>query len=350
MDDNLLAASIPMKWVGPIKISGNVADIETAVPLATFESPLWPSVQRGAKISMATETGVTATLIDERMTRSILLEAATAASAYVAVRQITSSTAQLREVAATSSRFIELVGMRPEVIGNLIFLRFEFTTGDASGHNMVTLAADLLMRHILETVPGVSYGSISGNYCTDKKASAVNGILGRGKNVVAELLVPRATVADVLRTSAARIATLNVRKNLIGSIVAGGIRTANAHYANMLLAFYLATGQDAANIVEGSQGITHVEDRDGDLYFSCTLPNLIVGSVGNGKRLDFVEANLTRLGCREVRDVGDGARRLAVIAAATVLCGELSLLAAQTNPGELMQAHVRLERELVSGH
>jgi hydroxymethylglutaryl-CoA reductase (NADPH) len=27
-----------------------------------------------------------------------------------------------------------------------------------------------------------------------------------------------------------------------------------------------------------------------------------------------------------------------------VLCGELSLLAAQTNPGELMRTHVRLER------
>ncbi|MFF2407482.1 hypothetical protein [Streptomyces sp. NPDC058092] len=102
------------------------------------------------------------------------------------------------------------------------------------------------------------------------------------------------------------------------------------------LGFYLATGQDAANIVEGSQGVTVAEDRDGDLYFSCTLPNLIVGTVGNGKGLDFVEENLTRLGCREAREPGENARRLAVIAAATVLCGELSLLAAQTNPGELM--------------
>ena len=32
------------------------------------------------------------------------------------------------------------------------------------------------------------------------------------------------------------------------------------------------------------------------------------------------------------------------ICAATVLCGELSLRAAQTNPGELMAAHLRLER------
>ena len=176
---------------------------------------------------------------------------------------------------------------------------------------MATLAADALLTHILATIPGISYGSISGNYCTDKKATAINGILGRGKNVVTELLVPRDIVRKELRTSAAAIAELNVHKNMIGTLLAGGIRSANAHYANMLLGFYLATGQDAANIVEGSQGVTVAEDRDGDLYFSCTVPNLILGTVGNGKGLDFVEENLTRLGCREARDPGENARRLA---------------------------------------
>ncbi|OXM43163.1 hydroxymethylglutaryl-CoA reductase [Amycolatopsis alba DSM 44262] len=337
-------AGVPMRWVGPLRISGNVAVTQTEVPIATYESPLWPSVGRGAKISMLTEPGIVATLVDERMTRSVLVEATDAQTAYATARQLQERRGELGEVSGTVSRFIELVGVRHEITANLLFIRFEFTTGDAAGHNMVTLAADALLNHLLRTMPGISYGSISGNYCTDKKATAVNGILGRGKNVVTELLVPARIVADQLRTTAAKIARLNVRKNMLGTLLAGGIRTANAHYANMLLGFYLATGQDAANIVEGSQGITVAEDRDGDLYFSCTLPNLIVGSVGNGKSLDFVETNLTRLGCRERRPSGDNARRLAVIAAATVLCGELSLLAAQTNPGELMHAHVQLER------
>lgn len=38
------------------------------------------------------------------------------------------------------------------------------------------------------------------------------------------------------------------------------------------------------------------------------------------------------------------ARCLAVLCAATVLGDESPLLAAQTNPGELMRAHVRLKR------
>nr|BAA74566.1 3-hydroxy-3-methylglutaryl coenzyme A reductase [Streptomyces sp. KO-3988] len=345
MTDTHAIAMVPMKWVGPLRISGNVATTETHVPLATYETPLWPSVGRGAKVSMLSERGIAATLVDERMTRSVLVEATDAQTAYTAARAIEARIEELRAVVRTCSRFAELLQVRHEIAGNLLFVRFEFSTRRPSGHNMATLASDALLAHLLQTIPGISYGSISGNYCTDKKATAINGILGRGKNVVTELVVEREVVERVLHTTAAKIVELNIRKNLLGTLLAGGIRSANAHYANMLLGFYLATGQDAANIVEGSQGVTLAEDRDGDLYFSCNLPNLIVGTVGNGKGLEFVETNLNRLGCREDRAPGENARRLAVIAAATVLCGELSLLAAQTNPGELMRAHVELERD-----
>ena len=172
----------------------------------------------------------------------------------------------------------------------------------------------------------------------------MNGILGRGKYVVAELTVPRALCERKLNTTPEKVVDLNIKKNLLGTLMAGGVRSANAHFANMLLGFYLATGQDAANIIEGSQGMVHAEVQEGDLYFSCTLPNIIVGTVGNGKGLDFVTQNLAKLGCNQDIEVGANARRLAQICAATVLCGELSLLAAQTNPGELMQAHLKLER------
>ncbi|KAA8889454.1 hydroxymethylglutaryl-CoA reductase [Nocardia colli] len=336
-------APVPLAWIGPIRLSGEITD-EVTAPLATYESPLWASVRRGARISMLCENGITATVLGEMMTRSILLVADGAATAHAAAQRIRHSYPRLRAVVAASSRFAELTGMTQQIAGNLLFLRFEFGTGDASGHNMTTLAAEHLTDYLLMAEPTLRYGSISGNYCTDKKATAVNAILGRGKNVVAEIRVPAAVVDERLHTSTERLVELNVRKNLIGTLLAGGIRSANAHYANMLLAFYVATGQDAANIVEGSQGITHLEDRAGDLYFSCTLPNIIVGTIGNGKHHEFVAENLARLGCREPRPVGANSRRLAVIAAAVVLCGELSLLAALTNNGELMRAHTRMER------
>lgn len=340
------ATPIPTRWIGPVHISGNALEEELSVPLATYESPLWLSCGRGAKLSRIVAEGIRVTVIDACMTRSILLRATDAAAAHQAVTDILGARSVLQQVVSTTSRFARLRDIHDEIVGNLLFLRFSFASADASGHNMVSKAADALIDYLLSRHPELCYGSISGNYCIDKKASAINGILGRGTKAVAEILVPEAVCIKHLRTSAAKIVALHIEKNLIGSTLSGAIRSANAHFANMLLAFYLATGQDAANIVEGAQGMVHAQDRDGDLYFSCTLPNLIVGTVGNGKggTLAIVEKHLEALGCREARAPGANARRLAAICAAIVLCGELSLLAAQTNPGELMRAHLAMER------
>ena len=340
----ILAAPVPMRKVGPVRLAGPDAEGEFRVPLATFETPLWPSVERGARVT-AQAGGIRAVVLDERMTRSVLVDAPDAAGARDLVAFLETRRADLAQVAAGTSRFAQLKDVHCQVVGHLVYVRFEFTTGDAAGHNMATRAADALLAWILEKRPECAYGSISGNYCCDKKASAVNGILGRGKYTVAEVLMPRKLVERYLHTTPEKIAELNLRKNWVGTALAGGLRSANAHFANMLLAFYLATGQDAANIVEGSQGFTLAEARgEAGLYFSVTLPNLIMGTVGNGKGLPFVEENLRGLGCLETREPGANARRLALICAATVLCGELSLLAAQTNPGELMAAHLKLER------
>ncbi|MDO4610029.1 hydroxymethylglutaryl-CoA reductase [Corynebacterium sp.] len=338
-------ASIPLSWIGPVRISGNVMEDELELPLATYETPLWPSCGRGAKISRMIDGGITCTLVDERMTRSVVFETPSAADAVACRDRIEELRGGLQDVVAGSSRFAKLIDVHYQIYGRLLFVRFEFLSGDASGHNMATLAAENLMKHLMAEIDGLGYGSISGNLCTDKKTSAVNGLLGRGKNIIAEAVIPEPVVRERLRTTAERMAVLNERKNLIGSIAAGSLRSANAHYANMLLGFYLATGQDAANIVEGSQGVTQIESLpDGSVRFSTTLPNLIVGSVGNGKGLDFVEENLRRIGCKEDREPGDNARRLAACCAAIVWCGELSLMAAQTNPGELMATHVSIER------
>lgn len=345
--------AIPTQWVGPLRISGDAFTTgapyeEVSVPLATFETPLWPSVGRGASISRELPDGIRTAVLSECMTRSVLFVAADGLTAASASRLVESRLSELKDVVAGTTRHGRLVSLHTEVVGNLLYVRFELHPGDASGHNMVTKAADALMERVLSWPEsqqlGLGYGSVSGNYCSDKKATAVNGILGRGKNVVADMLLPHEVVERRLRTTASAMTDMVTRKDLVGSTIAGALRSANAHYANMLLAVFLATGQDAANIVEGSQGITYAEVRDEGLYFSCTLPNIIVGTVGSGKNLPQIEDALTRLGCREDREVGANSRRLASLIAATVLCGELSLLAAQTNPGELMSTHLTMER------
>lgn len=337
-------ATIPMRTVGPIKIIGTEVNDDVMVPMATYETPLWPSTHRGARVCSAAG-GIRAVVIDERMTRSILFETDSVIETQQALVKLNEYKETMKAMVAETSRFARLIDFHTQIIGNLIYIRFEYTTGDASGHNMVTLASQHLLEWLLTKIPALKYVSLSGNYCTDKKVSAVNGILGRGKNVVAEVTIPKQLCHRYLKTTAQKIVEINLKKNLIGNVIAGGVFSANAHFANMLLGIYLATGQDAANIVEGSQGLVYAEARNDDLYFSVTLPNIIVGTVGNGKTYDFVRENLKMMGCLEKREPGQNARRLAIIVAAAVLCGELSLLAALTNPGELMESHVKFERQ-----
>jgi hydroxymethylglutaryl-CoA reductase (NADPH) len=333
-----------MNIIGPVRIKSEEVTTEVKVPLATFETPMWPSTNRGASVSRRTK-GIHCTIIDERMTRSILLEAENAAYLKQVIDGLKKNPNAIDSAITPTSQHLKFKDWHYQIIGNLLYLRLEAETGDASGHNITTKAADAWIEWILGEYPGLKYVSISGNFCVDKKVSAVNGILGRGKYVIAEIDIPRDVCLERLKTTPEAIVNLHVKKNLLGSIAAGGLRTANAHFANLLLAFYLATGQDAANIVEGSQGFVHTELKpNGDLYFSVTIPNIIVGTVGNGKHLDFVKENLNLLGCDLPNSNGKNARRLAIITAATVLCGELSLLAAQTNRGELMKAHVNFER------
>lgn len=336
-------ANIPMHSIGPVKIIGKEVNDEVMVPLATFESPLWPSTNRGAKVSRVAG-GIEATIIDECMSRSVVVEAESCTRANEIMCSLKERTEEVANVIASKSRFAKFKDWHFQVLGNLLYIRLSITSGDASGHNMVTASAEAMLNWILIEYQDLKYVSISANFCIDKKVSSVNGILGRGKNVVCDINIPRDVCRDVLKTTPEKIVDLHIKKNLIGTMLAGGVRTANAHFANILLAFYLATGQDAANIIEGSQGMVHAAVKDNGLYFSVTLPNIIVGAIGNGKDLEFTKRNLAQLGCLEANEPGKNARRLAIITGAAVLCGELSLLAAQTNPGELMRTHINFER------
>jgi hydroxymethylglutaryl-CoA reductase (NADPH) len=205
--ENDKVAAIPMRVVGPVRIISTEVDGEVPLPLATLESPLWPSTHRGARVCTKAG-GIRATIIDERMTRSVLVEADSVAEVYQIYLDIQQQKAHLQTIVSESSRFAKLIDMHAQIVGSLLYLRFELLTGDAAGHNMVTLASDRMLTWILSRYSALRYVSISGNFCTDKKASAVNGILGRGKNVVAEVTIPREQCQRFLRTLPEKIVEL----------------------------------------------------------------------------------------------------------------------------------------------
>ena len=335
---------IPSRIVGPFHfkalngLSFKEVNQSIKVPLATYETTLFPSVSRGAKLSRLTEN-LTSTLLSDGMTRSLMIESSSVDESLNVVRYLKNNIPTIqKDIVSKHSKYAQLLKVDEALVGTLLYLRFYFSTGNASGHNMSTFAVDQIAEHLLTLFNNVKYLSLSGNYCTDKKVSAVNRLLGRGKHVISEIYIPRKIVETDLKSTPEAMVDLHIKKNLIGSIISGGLLSGNAHYANMLLATYLATGQDAANIVEGSQGITHCEVKDNGLYMSVNIPNVIVGTVGHGKS-DFQD-RFEMMGCTGPH----GSEKLALIIGGVVLAGELSLLAALTNQHELVKSHQAFER------
>jgi len=182
-----------------------------------------------------------------------------------------------------------------------------------------------------------------------KKASAINWIEGRGKSVIVEATIPKDVVRTTLKTDVKTIVRVNIDKNLIGSAVAGSIGGFNAHAANIVTAVFLATGQDPAQNVESSSCMTLMEETEnGDLWISCTMPSIEVGTVGGGTGLPAQRACLKVIGCQGGgMTPGANSRQLAHVVASATMAGELSLMAA-LSANTLVQAHMQHNRKPVS--
>jgi len=311
--------------------------------MATTEGALIAGVNRGVK-AVTLSGGARAKVLYDGMARAPLIWTPSVDEAYKLASWIRENLEALKSEVKKVTRHGELVNVQTFIVGNVLWPRFVFKTGDAMGMNMATIASDRLCSFILERYGGsVKCVTVSGNLCTDKKPSAINRVLGRGKYVVAEAIIKGDVVRKVLKTTAEDVHYANVSKNLLGNAVAGS-PSFNGHVANMIAAIFIATGQDVAQVVESSMAYTWTEVRGEDLYISVTLPSLEVGTVGGGTWLPTQREALALLGVAGGGDPpGTNALKLAEIVSATVLAGELNLLASQVT-GELAKAHERLGR------
>ncbi len=333
---------IPLGIAGPLKIEGEYAKGEFYIPLATTEGALVASVNRGC--SAITKSGGARTfIIKDAMTRAPVFKLKNAKRAIEFVEWVEKHFEDIKKVAESTTKHGKLLSIDPWVVGRSVFLRFSYDTKDASGLNMVTIATDAAVRYIEENFEDAICISLSGNLCVDKKPAALNFILGRGKSVIAEAVIKREVCKKVLKTTPEDIVEVNYRKNLLGSALSLS-HGFNAHYANIVAALFIATGQDEAHAVDGSLGITTTELYDGDLYISVYLPCIYVGTVGGGTRVETQRECLEILGVAGSGDPpGVNAKKLAEIVAAAVLAGELSLLAALA-AGHLARAHEKFGR------
>lgn len=341
-------AQIPMGIVGPLTVRGEHIDGDVWVPMATTEGALLASINRGCA-AIRLSGGAAVHVDDVGMTRAPVFRAGSHRETRAFLAWVKDHDDEIRAVASGTSRFLKLTEVRPYTFGTSIFLRFRFTTGDAMGMNMATIACDRIVRELIEPQTGIPCVALSGNYCVDKKAASVNFNEGRGKRIHAEVVLDAATLRDTLKTDAASLTEVQYRKNLLGSIAAGAMGY-NAHFANVLSAIFLATGQDPAHVVGGSTGVTCIEPRpNGSVYASIFIPDAPLGAIGGGTSLNTQSEALRILGViPDPERPGHAAMRLAEIVGAAVLAGELSLMAAFTS-SDLARAHERLGRGSAPG-
>lgn len=315
-------AQIPIGLAGPLKINGEHAVGDFLIPLATTEGTLVASYNRGIKI-LNLSGGVMTTVLDDAMQRAPVFVFSNARAARDFVKWVENNFATIKEQAEATSSVAKLQDIDPYLANKFAFLRFNYSTGDAAGQNMVGRATFAACSWMIDNYAGITNFYLESNFATDKKASWINIARTRGKRVVAEAVVKRDVLIENMRVEPEKLFYHYNVANVGGFM--SGVNNNGAHSANGITAMFIATGQDVANVSESSAGIIYCEmTPNNDLYISITIPSLIVATHGGGVKLATQNESLQILGC-----VGKGqVNKLAEIVAGVVLAGEISLASA----------------------
>ncbi len=336
------SVQLPLGIAGPVKISGENAKGNFFIPLATTEGALVASVNRGC-LAINKSNGALAIILKNEQSRSILFKVESIAEAKKFSEYVKSNFNELKKAGEKDEKFLDIKKIEKYLVGLNIWLRIKADTKDAMGMNMVTIAGKKISEYISKNYKGIDFISESGNMCTDKKASTMNMINTRGKKVMASVDIPEDIIKNTLKTTSDKLVDMNYRKNLLGSAASGSLGF-NAHFANIIAATFIATGQDAAHVVDGSLGFTTVERTKNGVNFTVTIPALQIGTVGGGTGLKTQKECLSILGVAGPGNPpGTNAKKLAEIIAVAVLAGEISLLAALCTK-DLAKAHRELNR------
>ncbi len=315
-------AQIPLGFAGPLLVNGEHAKGEFLIPMCTSEGTLVASYNRGMKlINMC--GGVKVTVIEDRMQRSPAFAFDSAREGRDFMLWIDAHMNEIRQRAESASKVAKLLSIDRYMASRLVYLRFNYFTGDAAGQNMVSMCTYTACNWILSQMDTVRHFYMDGNISTDKKASFINNLTTRGKRVIGEIRIPREVMIQHMRVDPVTLDYL-CRACQLGAFMGGAVSN-GLHAANALAAIFMATGQDVANVSESSSGMVCTEvTPEGDFYGSLTLPALIVATYGGGTGLPTQRECLESLGC-----YGQGkALKFAEIVTAAATAGEISLAGA----------------------
>jgi hydroxymethylglutaryl-CoA reductase (NADPH) len=336
------AVQIPVGLAGPLLFQGHEVNGPIYAPCATTEGALVASMCRGSKL-LTTAGGVTTKVISQAIHRAPSFVCRNVNQACHLKDFILANQGGLGQLLKKVSRYTELLSINPVLNGRTLHCIFHYSTGDAAGQNMVTVASDVLMKWILEEAPKqvdveIMSHQVEGGMNGDKKVNFLSMIHGRGVRVVAECLIPDSAFRDCFKIPSQTFYQHYVRGAAASTMI--GLVGLNVNMANAIAAIFVATGQDIASVHESSVGFLNVEPDGNDLYCSLTLPSLLIGTVGGGTNLPAQAEALKILDC-----FGAGKKnRLAEIIAGFCLALDISTWSAIAQH-TFTDAHVKLGRK-----
>lgn len=326
-------AQVPIGIMGPLKVNGDFAKGTFYVPMATTEGALVETYQRGA-IAITKSGGARTTVINDENYLDPIFILRNLDEAKNFVTWTTDHFDELRQKVKEVTQHGELIKITPFILGRRVVLKFSYFTHDAMGANMINVATDQLCKFISENVKIERY-LLRSNLSSEKKAAAVNLLTTYGKEILVEAVLPRKIVLRYLNSSPEEIGS--AWHSWVLGCVHAGMLGCNAQFANGLAAVYIACGQDVAHITNASVGLNMFElTKEGDLYASLKLPNILVGTVGGGTALGTQRECLEMIGCYGK----EKSKKFAEIVGATLLAGEIGICAGITSE-EFLQPHVR---------
>src|SRR5262249_44583733 len=140
-------ARVPLGIAGPVRIEGVAAKGEFYVPLATSEGTVVASFQHAFN-AINRGGGACAVWTCGQVGRAPCFEFGNLAEAGEFVQWLPSVLPALCTAVMTTSRYCRLLKSQAAIVGNTVYVVFEFSTGDAAGQNMVTLATQAVCREL----------------------------------------------------------------------------------------------------------------------------------------------------------------------------------------------------------
>ncbi len=343
--ENLVGSvAIPLGIAGPVRVQlteqRNTVDTDTTAemslnfPLATTEGALVASVNRGARV--LSESVVDVFVEKVGMSRAPVFECGSFSVAQKFATWLHVQTS-LKEFAQKTSNHLTFLSVQTWIRGKQVYARCVFDTSEAMGMNMVSIALEAWWLEVSNQWPEVTMVTLSSNVCTDKKDAVINRLFGRGYSVHVEAILSANVLQKILRVSAADLVKTHIAKNLVGTSLAGSF-SQNMQVANVVAAFFIATGQDPAHVVDVSGATVTFEAMGEDVYVAIDMPTLPLGVVGGGTSLPQQSAARSCVCVGEVTST-----HLAAAVATASLCAEVSGLAALTEQ-TLGKAHKKYAR------